>query len=177
MEGTPLASTTNAEAAMMRRRSEALFGLALLAAFAALPAAGRAEEIDPEPPGIWPRTVAAHRGLSAKNLQQIGLAVHNFHDTFGAMPANAIRDKAGKPLLSWRVALLPYLDEHNLYKEFRLDEPWDSKHNKALLAKMPKVYAPTITGKPAKPNTTYYWSVNLRLSGRACVVSGGRRPR
>jgi hypothetical protein len=58
--------------------------------------------------------------------------------------------------LSWRVALLPYLGEGALYKEFRLDEPWDSKHNKKLLARMPKIYAPTVSGKPARPNTTYY---------------------
>src|SRR5262245_45109270 len=141
----------------MTQRFAALFTLTLLAAGAALPlAAGRAEEIDPEPPGIWPKTTAAHRKRSAENLQQIGIAFHNFHDAYGAMPANAIRDRAGKPLLSWRVALLPFLEEDNLFKEFRLDEPWDSKHNKKLLENMPKVYAPTITGKPAKPNTTYY---------------------
>src|SRR5262249_28595600 len=52
----------------------------------------------------------------------------------------AIYSKEGKPLLSWRVAILPYIEQEPLYKEFHLDEPWDSDHNKKLLAKMPKVY-------------------------------------
>ena len=48
----------------------------------------------------------------------------------------------GKALLSWRVALLPFLEENELYKQFHLDEAWDSDHNKKLLAKMPRVFAP-----------------------------------
>jgi hypothetical protein len=52
-------------------------------------------------------------------------------------------DKAGKPLLSWRVHLLPFLDQVKLYKEFHLDEPWDSEHNKGLIDKMPAVYRST----------------------------------
>ena len=56
------------------------------------------------------------------------------------MPAVASLDKAGKPLLSWRVHLLPLLGEKKLYKEFHLDEPWDSDHNKKLIAQMPEVF-------------------------------------
>ncbi len=135
-----------------------LSALAMLAGLAVLPGSpGRAaDEPDPEPAGPFPRTVRAHRTVSANNLKQIALAFHNFHDTFGAMPAHAIHSKTGKPLLSWRVALLPFLDEDKLFKEFRLDEPWDSKHNKKLLARLPAVFAPTISGKPAKPGHTYY---------------------
>src|SRR5205823_10918869 len=48
--------------------------------------------------------------------------------------------KQGKPLLSWRVHLLPFLEQDNLYKQFHLDEPWDSEHNKKLIARMPPVY-------------------------------------
>jgi hypothetical protein len=48
--------------------------------------------------------------------------------------------KDGKPLLSWRVHLLSFLEQDNLYKQFHLDEPWDSEHNKNLLARMPEVY-------------------------------------
>jgi hypothetical protein len=59
-----------------------------------------------------------------------------------------IVDKNGKVLLSWRVLLLPYLEEGALYKQLKLDEPWDSKHNKKLLEKMPKVFAsPRVTLK------------------------------
>src|SRR5262249_40169050 len=56
------------------------------------------------------------------------------------LPAPAIFTKDGKPLLSWRVAILPYIEEDTLYQEFKLDEPWDSEHNKKLIARMPKMY-------------------------------------
>src|SRR5262249_47458476 len=58
------------------------------------------------------------------------------------------------PGLSWRVAILPYLGEDKLYKQFKLDEPWDSEHNKKLIEKMPKVYAPP-QGVEAKPGHTF----------------------
>jgi hypothetical protein len=61
----------------------------------------------------------------------------------------------GKALLSWRVALLPFLGEKNLYKQFRLDEPWDGPHNKKLLAKMPQVYAPPGV-RTRQPHTSFY---------------------
>src|SRR5262245_60529094 len=143
---------------MSRQFAWVWLGLALLAGlFVVPPVAGGADDPDdPEPPSLWPKTVPAHRARSSNNLKQIAIAFHSFHDVHGAFPASAITDKNGKALLSWRVALLPYLEEDNLYKEFKLDEPWDSKHNKKLLEKMPQVYAPTITGKPAKPYTTFY---------------------
>jgi hypothetical protein len=77
----------------------------------------------------------------ADNLDRIGYAIYKHLDAHLAYPGSAICDAAGKPLLSWRVAILPYLDEAALYKEFHLDEPWDSPHNKKLLARMPKVFA------------------------------------
>ena len=58
------------------------------------------------------------------------------------MPPPAIYSKDGKPLLSWRVAVLPYIEQGPLYNQFKLDEPWDSAHNKKLLALMPKLYEP-----------------------------------
>jgi hypothetical protein len=83
---------------------------------------------------------SAARVKASNSLKQLVLAAHNHNDTYGALPAVASFDKAGKPLLSWRVHLLPFLDEEALYKEFHLDEPWDSEHNKKLIAKMPKVF-------------------------------------
>jgi hypothetical protein len=60
-----------------------------------------------------------------------------------------------RALLSWRVALLPYLGEQDLFQQFHLGEPWDSPHNKALLRKMPDVYAaPGVTTR--EPNSTHY---------------------
>jgi len=85
---------------------------------------------------------AAARLQTQNNLKQVGLAMHNFHDVNGAFPMpTGFRTKEGKPGLSWRVALLPYLEEEMLFREFKLDEPWDSPHNQALLSRMPKVYS------------------------------------
>jgi hypothetical protein len=149
--------TSNRPRMVSGRRLLFLGGLMLAAALARLPrpACGAAEP-DPEPPAPWPKTTPAHRAVSANNLKQIALAFHNFHDTYGAFPAAAITDKKGKALLSWRVAILPFVEQDALYKQFKLDEPWDSKHNKKLLARMPTLYAPPITGKPKKPHATYY---------------------
>jgi RNA polymerase sigma factor (sigma-70 family) len=91
---------------------------------------------------------------SQNNLKQIALAMHVYHDDLGTFPPAAVVNKNQKALLSWRVLLLQYMEEQKLFKEFKLDEPWDSDHNKKLLAKMPKIYGPV--GDKAKPYTTYY---------------------
>ena len=78
---------------------------------------------------------------SANNLHQIGLALHNYVETYGRLPHAVVRGKDGQPLYSWRVPLLPFLEHDGLYRQFRLDEPWDGPHNRQFLAKMPKVYA------------------------------------
>jgi hypothetical protein len=97
---------------------------------------------------------AAKRVTAANNLKQIALAMHNYHDATGAFPAAAIVDKAGKPLLSWRVAILPYIEQQELYKQFKLDEPWDGPNNKKLLGRMPKTYE--LPGAMSAPNTTFF---------------------
>jgi len=61
----------------------------------------------------------------------------------------------GKPLYSWRVLVLPYIEQDALYKEFYLDEPWDSPHNIALLPRMPSIYrAPGSKAKKIPPYHT-----------------------
>jgi hypothetical protein len=68
-------------------------------------------------------------------------AIHNYAEAHDLqLPPAAVTDKAGRPLYSWRVLLLPYLEEERLFKEFHFDEPWDSEHNKTLIAKMPEAY-------------------------------------
>src|SRR5262245_3422597 len=96
------------------------------------------------------------RQRSAKNLQELMNAMWNYHEINEHLPPAAIYDKDGKSLLSWRVLLLPYLDQDDLFKQFRLDEPWDSKHNKPLLARMPRAYAPPMPGKAKEANSTFY---------------------
>lgn len=92
---------------------------------------------------------------SAYNLRRIGVAMHKYHDANSALPPAAVCDKKGKPLLSWRVLILPHIGHQLLYKQFKLDEPWDSNNNKKLLAKMPSVYAMPGKTQPAGTNTHY----------------------
>jgi hypothetical protein len=97
---------------------------------------------------------------NADNLRQLTLALINHADANGGKmvaPA-AITDKDGKAMLSWRVALLPFIEQEALYKEFHLDEPWDSDHNKKLLDKMPAIFrAPG--SKAGEGKTTYLLAV------------------
>jgi prepilin-type processing-associated H-X9-DG protein len=95
--------------------------------------------------GVLPRYLQSAResrlrGECTRNLKQIGLALHNYESAKERVPRPAICDRSGKPLLSWRVAILPYLDELALYNKFHLDEPWDSPHNRGLVQSMPSVY-------------------------------------
>ncbi len=82
----------------------------------------------------------ARRAQCANNLKQIGLAIQIYHEANGCLPAAAITGKDGKPLLSWRVAILPYIGTGSPYWKFHLDEPWDSPHNIALVEQMPAEY-------------------------------------
>jgi len=80
-------------------------------------------------------------GRSMANLKKIALALRFHQAKQKTFPPPARYGGADdQPLLSWRVLLLPYLQQGKLFKEFKLDEPWDSPHNRALLAKMPDVY-------------------------------------
>lgn len=100
-----------------------------------------------------PAITKQDRDQSSNNLKQIILSFHNYNDTYNFMPGD-ILDKNGKPLLSWRVAILPFIEENPLYMQFKLDEPWDSANNKKLIEKMPKIYAPVRV--KAKAGETYY---------------------
>ncbi len=106
-------------------------------------------------PAVQSAREAARRAQCVNNLKQIGLAMHNYESANGTFPKAAITDKQGKALLSWRVAILPYIESGGLYQKFKLDEPWDSPHNKALLKEMPQTYQCPSRGT-AEPFTTTY---------------------
>src|SRR4029077_1750271 len=86
--------------------------------------------------------------MAAENLDQIGRAIRAYEAAHGALPHNSYDDQ-GRPLLSWRVHLLPFMQEADLYRQFRLNEPWDSEHNRPLLDQMPIGFAP---GDPEAAN-------------------------
>ncbi|MCC6494520.1 MAG: DUF1559 domain-containing protein [Pirellulales bacterium] len=81
------------------------------------------------------------RDRRMNQFKQIALAMHNYLSVHKSFPPAASRDADGRPLLSWRVLVLPYLDQTELYKQFHLDEPWDSEHNRQLIDQMPEVYS------------------------------------
>jgi len=124
-------------------------------------------------PAVQKVREAAARIKCANNLKQIGLALHNYYDIHKMFPTPASYAQ-GRPLLSWRVHLLPYLEQQPLYKEFHLDEPWDSANNRPLIAQMPVVFASpdpqSPTGKTryqalAGPETVFPGNKNLTFAG------------
>jgi RNA polymerase sigma factor (sigma-70 family) len=141
-----------------------------------------ASDRQPNAPGPAPAPVAAApaqraaneaelkaRARSMNNLKTIGLAMHNFASLHDMTFPPAATSKNGKPLLSWRVAILPYLDQQALYDKFHLDEPWDSPHNFARIDQMPEVYAPVTRTEKSKHST--YYQV---FSGSGALFGGER---
>jgi hypothetical protein len=107
-------------------------------------------------PGVSSVRTSANKMKSQNNLKQLSLAMHNYANSSGYLPRHAIYGKDGKPLLSWRVAVLPYLEQGPLHRKFKLDEPWDSPHNKALLKYMPPSFISPEEQPSSEPYTTYY---------------------
>ncbi len=104
---------------------------------------------------------AARRMQCLNNLKQIALALHNYHDVYGVFPPAYIPDAQGKPKHSWRVLILPFLEEQGTYEKYDFDEPWDGPNNRDLLTSMPRVYAcPSHTRHTGTPATaTNYLAV------------------
>ncbi len=117
-------------------------------------------------PAVQAAREAANRNVSQNNLKQIALCMLNYEDQHKNLPPRAFFDKDGKPLLSWRVMMLPDMDESNLFQQFHFDEPWDSEHNKTLIEKMPDTYKDPRFNLP--PGMTMYQAV----VGKGCVFEG-----
>ena len=117
-------------------------------------------------PAVQAAREAARRAQSMNNLKLIGLALHNYHDANKTLPPAYTTGKDGRPGLSWRVLILPYIGEQELFEQFRLDEPWDSEHNKPLAARIPKVYvSPNYAGPAGK-------TIYLGIGGERGVFGG-----
>jgi hypothetical protein len=109
------------------------------------------------------------RSRSVNNMRQIAIAMHNYYNDHNHMPVPAFLDKNHQPLLSWRVHLLPYLEHEKLYREFRLNEPWDSAHNRKLIDRMPAVFRSPASKVAEKGRTTYVVPV-----GENTIFPGGK---
>jgi prepilin-type processing-associated H-X9-DG protein len=118
-------------------------------------------------PAVQQAREAARRTQCKNNLKQIGLALHNYHDTYNSFPPAYVADSDGRPMHSWRVLILPYLDQQALYQSYDFTQPWDSPANQFVLQSMPPVFA--CPSNPAQGgNTTAY----AAAFGPDCVFSG-----
>ena len=105
-----------------------------------------------------PRSVA--RASSCQNnLRFIGIALQSYHDDHGCFPPAYVADAAGRPMHSWRVLLLPYLEERALFDRYDLNEPWNGPNNSKLISEIPKVYRCPSEQQPIGPFDTSYLAV------------------
>jgi prepilin-type N-terminal cleavage/methylation domain-containing protein len=97
---------------------------------------------------------AGRRAQCKNNLKQIGIALHNYHDTYHEFPPAYTVDANGRPLHSWRTLLLPFLDQNPLYEKIDLSKPWNDPVNEEAFKSFISTYScPSKTGE--RTTTTY----------------------
>lgn len=125
-------------------------------------------------PAVQAAREAARRTASMNNIKQLLLSLLNHEASYRSFPAYASFDDNGKPLLSWRVHILPFLEEQALYEKFHLDEPWDSDHNRQLIPLMPDVYLdPSSPKYTVQDGHTHY----LGVKGEGMMFDGSAQGR
>ncbi|MDG2221086.1 MAG: DUF1559 domain-containing protein [Rubripirellula sp.] len=85
-------------------------------------------------------------------LKMLGLAIHNYHNDEKSLPQQCLKDQQGNALLSWRVSLLPYLEQSSLSRKFKMDQAFDSDANQALS----EMVIPVFSSKIAEPQQTAF---------------------
>lgn len=105
-------------------------------------------------PAVSAAREAARRMQCSNNLKQIALAMHNYHDVHKCFPPAFTVDEDGNKLHSWRTVILPYMEQSALYEQIRLDEPWDSEHNRQFAETVIPAYQCPSSG--AEGATTNY---------------------
>jgi len=109
-------------------------------------------------PAIQSAPRSGRRPQCMNNLKCIGIALHNYHDVYGSFPPAYIADENGKPMHSWRVLILPFMEGQSLYDQYRFDEPWDGPNNSQLAPAVTRWYScPSDSTKP--PTETSYVAV------------------
>src|SRR5262249_53756070 len=137
---TTIGSMNRSGGLVMRRRRKCFrFGLVALLTVGFVGLA-IADDSASKSDDVRPKRDAKTLDQAEKDLKRLTLAMNKYDGANGHLPPAAVRDKNGKLLLSWRVLLLPYVDQADLYKKFKLDESWDSPHNTKLIARMPAIY-------------------------------------
>jgi type II secretory pathway pseudopilin PulG len=121
-------------------------------------------------PAVQAARDAARRTQSANNMKMIGLGMHNYHDTYNAFPYAGSEDARQGLGLSWRVRMLPFVDDVGLYNSFDWNQPWNGPTNQPLVDRMPKSYqSPSVP--ESKSQTVYLAVVDSE------VVPPGGKPR
>ncbi|MEI8376244.1 MAG: DUF1559 domain-containing protein [Planctomycetota bacterium] len=100
-------------------------------------------------------TLPTQQNISSNNLKMLGLALLNYEATYAAFPSAAAGQKPNQPPVSWRVLILPYVEQSVLYQQYRFDEPWDSENNKKLIDRMPDVFKTPGSRKAVEGKTNY----------------------
>ncbi|MCL4201075.1 MAG: DUF1559 domain-containing protein [Pirellulaceae bacterium] len=118
-------------------------------------------------PAVQSAREAARRSQCSNNLKQIALAFHNYHDTYGTFPPAYIADENGQPKHSWRVLLLPFLEQDPLYNMYDFDEPWDSPVNALVTNTVLPVYQCPSDPNSFAPTTNY-----MVIAGTGTVFDG-----
>ncbi len=127
-------------------------------------------------PAVQKVREAASRTRSMNNLKMLGLALHNYHDVNGRFPPAFVVDKAGKPLYSWRVLILPYIEQDAIYKKWKMDEAWDSPNNKPLSDLAIKVFNdPAREASNKTPYRVFFGNGAMFDAGKPAPMASGTR--
>lgn len=104
-------------------------------------------------PAVQAAREAARRSQCSNNLKHIALALQSYQDAYNTFPPAYIPDENGKPKHSWRVLILPFLEQRALFDQYDFDEPWDSPNNRRVTnTAIPEYKCPTAAGGPAETN-------------------------
>ncbi len=122
-------------------------------------------------PAIESARPAARRSQCNNNLKQIALALHHYHGKYGCFPPAYVADKNGRPMHSWRVLILPFMEQKRLYDQYRFDEPWDGPNNRHLAATVLQAYrCPSDdSGSPTDTNYVAVIGPETAWPGSKCI--------
>lgn len=91
-------------------------------------------------PAIQHSRTQARKTTAKNNLKQIGLAQHNYHDTFRCFPPGGVIRQDGTAMHGWMTRLMPFLDANPYYNMIDYDQPWDSPENLPVFDYQKPVY-------------------------------------
>ncbi len=119
-------------------------------------------------PAVQAAREAARRSQSTNNMKQIGLALHNYIDTYGELPPAVVRDENGNALYSGRVLLLPFLEQAAVFNSFDKSKAWDAPENSHMKAvRIPTFEDPSSPSN--SPRTDYFF-----ITGPSAMFEDGK---